>query len=337
MRTSVATLAAALLITSLGACQSSSSGAGRGAAPGSPAACAWHTQRSGQSGGDDLTGVSFPDLTHGWAVGGIDRADILSTTDGGATWRSQVVGDNGLSAVSFVDVIHGWAVGIHNTLLVTANGGRTWAPQNPHINQDGNLYGVQFVDTLHGWLVGQGGVIRVTADGGQTWIPRSAGTNQDVTQVAFTDPLHGWIVGDGVFRTADGGVTWSRVYAPHKSEAVVALSALDDQRAWESGSQDTPEHHYGAVSQTINGGRTWTHRVATAFDDVRFGTIAFVDNTHGWVFGDGGDVWYTDNGGITWGMRPTQTNGHRMLSTGFRDPTHGWAVGETGTILACTG
>ena len=67
------------------------------------------------------------------------------------------IGTNGLSGVSFVDASHGWAVGIHNTLLVTSDGGVSWNPENPGIAHDGNLSAVQFLDARHGWIVGEQG------------------------------------------------------------------------------------------------------------------------------------------------------------------------------------
>ena len=50
-----------------------------------PAGDGWNAQSSGSSA--RLTGVAFPDATHGWAVG--EGGAILATTDGGATWSIQ--------------------------------------------------------------------------------------------------------------------------------------------------------------------------------------------------------------------------------------------------------
>lgn len=329
-------LMAALLAASLGACQSSAP-----AAPGQ-AACAWHAQQPGPATTDDLTGVSFPDTTHGWAVGGIDKGIIRATSDGGATWRSEDLrGDNGLSAVSFVDDTHGWAVGVHNLVVTTSDGGLTWRRENPRIGRDGNLYGVQFVDPSHGWMVGDKGLIRVTSDGGRTWTPQTAGTGRDLGPVGFSDLLHGSIVAGNaeVLRTADGGATWHPAYVanPKKNEIVASVSFLDAQRGWVSGSQDDGSSNHGVISQTVDGGRTWKHHDYTQFDDVRFDAIGLIDGGHGWVGGYQGELWYTDNGGASLGSRPSPgDDAHHIHQMVFRDPTHGWAVGDSGTILACT-
>jgi len=74
-----------------------------------------------------LTGVSFADARHGWAVG--HDGVILATTDGGLTWQHQ---DNGKDLetvyldVLFRDAQHGFAVGAYGKFMATADDGKTW-------------------------------------------------------------------------------------------------------------------------------------------------------------------------------------------------------------------
>lgn len=304
------------------------------------ALCRWHVQNVRPATSDDLTGLSFPDATHGWAVGGIDGPTIRATSNGSRSWHAQhAPGTNGLSAVSFADDRHGWAVGIHNLVLTTSDGGAHWTVQSPHIARDGNLYGVWFVDDHRGWIVGSGGVIETTADGGRTWSAQQSGSRQDLQSVQFTDGRHGWIQTDGVIlRTADGGASWTRSYtaSSQHSEIVADDTFLSPTLGWASGSQDDGSANHGVVSQTTNGGQSWTTHDITAFDDVRFGAIAFTDARHGWVAGYQGELFYTDNGGISWAEHDPSTVGNRLYAIVFRDATHGWAVGQTGTIIACT-
>jgi photosystem II stability/assembly factor-like uncharacterized protein len=274
-------------------------------------------------------------------VGGIDRPIIQTTSDGGQVWRAQrASGTNGLDEVSFPDDTHGWAVGIHNSLFVTTNGGRTWRKQNPSLKRDGNLYGVSFVDDHHGWIVGSGGVIRVTSNGGRTWNAEQSNTHEDLADVRFIDRDHGWIVaGDSeLLSTTDGGVTWTRTFVASSQHGQIAASAffLNAQRGWMSGSQDDGEANHGVISRTSDGGRTWTTEDVKYFEDVRFDAIAFTDERHGWLSGYQGELWYSDDGGKNWASRPSPTNGDRIYEMEFRDATHGWAVGESGTIAACT-
>jgi photosystem II stability/assembly factor-like uncharacterized protein len=320
------------VVVLLGGCGSSGPKVG-------PPTCRWHAAKVRPSTSDDLTGLSFPDSTHGWAVGGIDRPTIRATSDGGRSWHAEhASGTNGLSAVSFADDRHGWAVGVHNLMLVTSDGGVRWTVQNPHIAHDGNLYGVSFLDDEHGWIVGSGGAIEMTANGGRTWAVQRSGTRQDLSAVQFTDRRHGWILTDGeILRTADGGATWTVSYtAPTRHSQVVAAQAfLGPTLGWAVGSQDDGSANHGVVSHTSNGGKSWTSHDITTFDDVRFGAVAFTDARHGWVGGYQGELFYTDNGGVSWAEHDPSTLGERLFAIVLRDPTHGWAVGESGTIIAC--
>jgi photosystem II stability/assembly factor-like uncharacterized protein len=320
----------------LGGCGASG---GSGVKVGAPT-CQWHAQKVQPGTTDDLTGLSFPDDTHGWAVGGIDSPTIRATSNGGRSWHAEhASGTNGLSAVSFADDRHGWAVGVHNLLLVTSDGGMHWAVQNPHIADDGNLYGVWFVDDHHGWIVGSGGVIETTANGGRTWTAQQSGTRQDLQAVQFTDARHGWIQDDGeILRTTDGGGTWTRSYdAPAQHSQIVAGAAfLSPTLGWVAGSQDDGSANHGVISHTANGGQSWTTHDITNFDDVRFGAVAFTDARHGWVAGYQGELFYTDNGGVSWAEHDPSTICNRLYAIVLRDATHGWAVGESGTIIGCT-
>jgi photosystem II stability/assembly factor-like uncharacterized protein len=333
IRIAIASVACVAVVLALSGC-GGSSGPKVGAPP-----CRWHVATVRPRTSDDLTGLSFPDATHGWAVGGIDRPTIRTTTNGGKTWQAQhAAGTNGLDDVSFVDDRHGWAVGVHNLVLATSDGGAHWTVEHPGIARDGNLYGVWFVDAHHGWIVGSGGVIETTTDGGKTWTVQRSGTRQDLESVQFVNPRDGWIQTDGaILRTTNGGAGWTRVYAAssQRSEIVAGATFLSPTLGWASGSESDSSANHGLVSRTTDGGRTWTTHDITAFDDVRFGAIAFTDAKHGWVAGYQGELFYTDNGGISWAEHDPSTIGNRLIAMVFHGPTHGWAVGQAGTIIAC--
>lgn len=117
-----------------------------------------------------LTGVSFPDPEHGWAVG--HDGVILATADGGKTWTRQDDGkdlETSYLDVFFRDAQRGFAVGAYGKFMATTDGGKTWMPEKPsedevHYNRltaqaDGYLY-----------LAGEAGLLMVSRDNGKTWL-----------------------------------------------------------------------------------------------------------------------------------------------------------------------
>lgn len=115
-----------------------------------------------------LTGLSFADAEHGWAVG--HDATILATIDKGHHWQLQhfdAEGGKALLNVLFTDAQRGYAIGTFGLFLTTEDGGTTWAEldaapvrsENLHLNAlaklaDGNLL-----------LVGEAGMLGISADG----------------------------------------------------------------------------------------------------------------------------------------------------------------------------
>src|SRR5690349_4184708 len=132
--------------------------------------------------------VALPDSNHivtAWALNSFPYTNFRSA-DGGATWNPDVRCGTGqcppFTSFSFVDARRGWAlVGggtVTGTLYATTDGGATWMSVGP-TPFDGDLV---FGDAQHGWgrtgpnglgaggsFVHPGGALYRTADGGHTW------------------------------------------------------------------------------------------------------------------------------------------------------------------------
>jgi photosystem II stability/assembly factor-like uncharacterized protein len=169
------------------------------------------------------------------------RSVILRTADGGATWKEcRIEGDPVTATITkffFVDERNGWAVGglaeidEADVLLTTADGGATWKQVPTGIQQV--FTGLFFTDTTNGWLVGKGKKdehqVLATTDGGDTWNP-VAHLSVPLRGIGFADAQTGWIVGGkaSIYRTTDGGATWTRQEALDLSsgQAIAAPPAL---------------------------------------------------------------------------------------------------------------
>ena len=163
-----------------------------------------------------LTGVSFPDPHHGWAVG--HDGVILATTDGGQTWTRQDDGKDLETVyldVLFLDAERGFAVGAYSKFMATTNGGRSWSPAKPskdevHYNRitagaDGYLY-----------LAGEAGLLLVSHDRGATWlkadVPYDGSLFGALTLETGRVILHG--LRGHILRSDDHGATWSEEKNP---------------------------------------------------------------------------------------------------------------------------
>jgi photosystem II stability/assembly factor-like uncharacterized protein len=160
--------------------------------------------------GATLTGVSFADAQHGWAVG--HDALILGTNDGGLTWVRQWQGEN--LTDSFLDVLaldggHVIAVGAYGLFVSTSDGGGTWirrrvTPDDFHFNRisrgpTGTLY-----------LAGEHGTLLRSANGGIDWMRLAAPYEGSFFGVLPLDQrtLLAYGLRGRVYRSTDDGASW---------------------------------------------------------------------------------------------------------------------------------
>ncbi len=160
-----------------------------------------------------LTGVSFADAQHGWAVG--HDALILVTTNGGATWSKQWQGET--LSDSFLDVLaldaqRVIAVGAYGLCLATENGGKSWA-RRKIIADDYHLNRISRGPTGTLYLAGEHGTVLRSGDAGAHWttIPTSYdGSFYGILPLARRTLLAYGLRGRA-FRSVDDGATWSPV------------------------------------------------------------------------------------------------------------------------------
>jgi photosystem II stability/assembly factor-like uncharacterized protein len=164
-----------------------------------------------------LTAVFFLDDKRGWAVG--HDAQILASSDGGATWSKQfedLAREAPLLDVVVLDAQHGFAVGAYGALLETTNGGQQWQDVAERLDNPDQLHlnGIAQVRDAGLFIVGeQGGMFR-SADNGQTWAKVEGpyegslfgviGTGQPHTLLAYG--LRG-----NLFRSTDFGDSWQPI------------------------------------------------------------------------------------------------------------------------------
>lgn len=226
------------------------------------------------------------------SIGTGPASRIYKTTDAGATWTLQYTNPDPqgfLDAMAFWDATHGIVVGdsVNGafSILLTADGGKTWTPAPPAglppaLPGEGAFAASGTNVAVHGandaWFAtGAAAKARVlhTRDRGRSWTiadtPLIAGKSAGAFSVAFRDANHGVVVGgdyqkeaealDNLAVTSDGGRTWT----PIKTRG---LSGFRSVVAYVPGSKMSlvavgPQ---GADSSEDDG-RTWTPIEGTGF------------------------------------------------------------------------
>jgi photosystem II stability/assembly factor-like uncharacterized protein len=164
-----------------------------------------------------LTAVFFVDDKHGWAVG--HDAQILASTDGGATWIKQfedLKREAPLLDLWFKDANTGFAVGAYGALLTTTDGGAHWADVSDRIdNQDQFHYnGIAYVKDSGLFIVGEQGSMFRSADDGHTWEHVDSpyqGSLFGVIGTAEPATLLAYGLRGNLLRSTDFGNTWTTI------------------------------------------------------------------------------------------------------------------------------
>ena len=208
-----------------------------------------------------------------------------------------------------------FVAGARGKLLYTEDAGRNFKPID--IGTDRAVFAIQMVDDQNGYLSGQDGLVMRTRDGGKTWERLNSRTNLYIFAMSFPDRLHGFLVGDRglVLSTSDGGESFFKRQL---------------QRIFPPELRD----------------------YALPFEEPTYYGVAFVDDDHGWVVGELGRIWATDNGGKTWheqqdalmpqwkhvpgpneDPRFADFNLPTLFGVSFRDKLHGAACGLQGWVV----
>ncbi|MCW5858832.1 MAG: hypothetical protein KIS63_11105, partial [Caldilineales bacterium] len=308
--------------------------------------------------GQWLAGVDFINRTQGWATGG--GGVILATVDGGANWSLQSSGVmSTLTDIAFVDGQRGWAAGESSTLLKTTNAGATWRQIANLPLPNANLSLIEAVSATHVWVAGAdystwpySPVIWATTDSGEHWQAETPpGGSGAIAGLSFIDAAHGWAMdGSGqTIATTNGGVTWNAAGA--LPPTWMGVQALDLQftglvEGWALATRQE-DYIFAApyvVHHTTNGGQSWTV-LGGIGPNVGYGGVGDLligANGKQWAVGRGElasffrddpgplgpQVYYSANGGQSWGRQFGLTTSPENTSVAIANPNVIYAAGQ---------
>ena len=234
--------------------------------------------------------IDFVNATEGWLLvylgAGMSHTYValLNTIDGGQTWTTLVTpqDNNDIQAcpktsMVFSDVLNGWLARECNGLypaphiLRTMDGGATWKLIEPLAPASApNLFIDYACDMASPVPFSVSSVLMVmkclsmtdfttqkdylysTNDGGLTWSSYPMPAEYSLGEgLYFFDPQNGFAFGRRIYKTTDGGQTWTFVQEVTWSGQ---FSFVNANQGWASVVNDSSEN---ALVKTINGGVRW--------------------------------------------------------------------------------
>jgi photosystem II stability/assembly factor-like uncharacterized protein len=275
----------------------------------------------------DLYGIYFINSQIGLIVGD----SIYKTTDGGNNWFFIYDAGKTLKSLQVIGPDTCWAVGDDGKILCSIDQGNSWEEQNSNTNLD--LSSVFFINNQIGWSAGLYGIILKTTNGGINWYSQIIGNSNKFKSISFIDEFKGWVIGDSgrVYKTINGGSSWS----PQSINLTTNLKHIifsDSLNGWLVG-----EEMFSGIGKLIHStdaGISWN---LVNFIDITdgFNSVNFYKNQKGWIVGDRGSIFHTNDSGLNWiKQRKGFING--IWSVFFIDSQTGWVSGTQGLIAKTT-
>ena len=233
-----------------------------------------------------LTAVWFSDEKTGWAVG--HDTLILHTTDGGETWVKQFGGgesDNALLSVFFKDAQRGIAVGAFNYTVETQDAGKTWVERKTLVPPSATATAPAAAPAASTEPFDPTKTTR-SAD------PYAAATGDEnhLNQIFAgpdADTLFVAAEAGAVYRSLDGGATWSKVLTGYIGSFWGGLTAKDGT-VYAAGMR-------GNIWKSKDKGATWSKADTHGADQSISTGLQLADGSFVFV-GLGGQVLYSPDG-----------------------------------------
>ena len=204
---------------------------------------------------------------------------MFASDDGGQSWRDLQVGR--LVDATFIDAQTGWAhppidvlLPTPATLYATSDGGQSWqAVGQPCTDPTPDIDKAVLVAPGHGYVLCRGGtesggssypwqLVELTSDGnttvlqhGDTYAPGAPFDGDDVRGLAMLPDGHGCLLTQKIWRTVDGGQTWTALNTGETIGGFESITMLDDSTAFAS---LRALGNYTRIYGTTDGGNSWT-------------------------------------------------------------------------------
>ena len=270
-----------------------------------------------------VTAAGTPPLSYQWTFNGANMSDTAQIS-GSHSNKLSITGVTLSSAGNYQVVVshsNEAITSIVALLTVVTSQPPVWTQManspGPNSTRHDDIY---FTDPLNGWA-SQNNYIYRTTNGGGTWATSLNLSGTHFRSVAFATPLVGFAgnLGPGsydggvsntnvLYRTYDGGVTWSNVpgFAEAGMKGLCVVNVLDSQHIYGGGRVRGPAFFI----KSTDGGTNWSMVNLTAMGVMNaIMDVYFKDPMNGWVVGMDTNTFVSSCGGLYYGRIARTTNG----------------------------
>jgi photosystem II stability/assembly factor-like uncharacterized protein len=289
--------------------------------------------------------VFFLNENLGWAANG-GFAEVFKTTDGGATWISQVTWSllgsyHYFRNIEFLDENIGFLGTLNQKFYKTIDGGTTWSLVTNITPNPVAICGLDCVgaSTVYGCGTYYGPPLIIkSTDSGNTWqyIDMSAYANA-LVDINFINENIGFVSGNNItggviLKTTDGGVTWTELLnTGTNGDFVWKLQVLSSNNNVLFGAVEAATPNIGRLAKSIDGGLTWAFQNAP---ESEIQAVGFLDENHGWMGGHTTGFYETTNGGSTWTNTGVGSNLNRIFFIGNTAYASGRTIYKMSNLLS---
>ncbi len=278
----------------------------------------------------DINSVWFADSLSGFAVGGISwqKGCLLSTVDGGNTWRTDSITDFTFDHVMCDESGRAYAVGQSGKGYERPPDQRGWYlfREDYRWHRGCFMRNAQQAVIVSGESFGSGEIRTFGPE--YFWFLDTLQTFPNQLQAVWSTSEKTWhACGMGwVLRSDDGAATWTRL--PNTGDFFTAIHFPTPQTGYICGRS-------GTILKTTNEGQSWQEiRKGGSLKPQyqAFTSVWFMDEQEGWLTGASGLCWHTTDGGDSWSVvegAPADVN----FTDVFGLDNRLWISGENGKMF----
>lgn len=285
---------------------------------------------------NNLMGMFF--INDSIAFVGSDHGKIYTTTDRWDTWDSLTIPfEASIYKLSFPDAQTGYALAVWGEYRIykTTDGGETWQQLSSLSGED--IYDMVFLDSNIGIISTSNGIYR-TADGGLSWSVFLPVDGYIPEHISFANANTGYVSGynlqneGSTYKTTNSGHDW--VMLTGGIPRLASLKALTADTVYAVGNTTI---YFKSTDGTVS----WDAYDALKLAGVNYAhDIDFISPNRGIctgtsVYGDGGMIAETSDGGATW-QQTKHTEWHLGNIVVIPSTATWYVTGQLGTMLRKT-